>query len=138
MKINYLILGFYALLLFSCVGWPNLQAVPPSAQITSVSEIIDSSTQITKHVTSQANNAKEGVSLVRVYIGASAFGIPYDSLTLYYGELNLPSSFFCNIQHLKSQTEYTLQLIFRGIFEINGESEFEEFNVGSPRTFSTK
>ena len=130
MKFIFLIFGFF---LLGCNLINEPKVIPPSAQITNIYNITDSSAQFTVQVTQQSN-ATNGNLLISVYYGASisnldtAFNLSNDPL---------PTSISGKISNLKGQTEYTIQLYFNGTFG-GGTTYEEDFNIGSPKSFTTK
>jgi hypothetical protein len=130
MKFIFLILGFCLFFLLGCNYINEPTAIPPSAQITNIYDITDTSAQVDVQISGNTN-AQSGYLYLNVYknnvmiISSPAYSTP------------LSASYSFSISKLNEQTEYSLQLYFSGIFG-GGTSYEQDFNIGSPKSFTTK
>ena len=136
MKFNLLILVFSLILLWGCSGvFNNPVYIPPSAQITNIYNITDSSAQVDVQITEQSNAQWGGMDLFVYFYGTLPSSNYVSGIII--GNDPLPTSFSGKISNLKSQTEYSLQLYFEGQFDNNGGQIAKDFYVGTPKTFKT-
>lgn len=137
MKFSCLILGFCLTVFCGCSGlfW---EPIYPSAQITKIFNVTDTSAQINVQVTSQSNSSDNyGTNYLhlQVFLGPAVQNtILQDN---YLAEDPLPASITVRISRLSSHTEYTIQLFYSGYFIGDGGDGELSSSIGSPRTFTT-
>jgi hypothetical protein len=126
-----LIFGFFLIIFCSCNGILNgPTAIPPSAQITNIYDITDSSAQVDVQVTklSNAENGAFGLSVTSNVGSNQNFGI---------ATLPTIGNYSIKISNLTNNTIYSLQIYFEGTFG-GGTTYEEDFNIGAPKSFTTK
>ena len=126
------------LILFLIISCEQKTAIPPQAEITNIYNITDTSANVDVQVTKQSNaNGVEEMSLVIDSITKTGNKLKVEMWGLTGSTYTLNSSYSTVITNLKSKTQYYIYLNFQGIYDIGGSNATENFNIGSPKTFTT-
>lgn len=136
--INFIVFCLMILIYYSCKDNQS-SIILPQAEITNIYNITDSTAQVDIQVTQQSNAADQafGLNVDTMSLTGNLMKIQVITLTP-NGATKLNSNYSISISKLNSNKEYYISLVFAGEFTIGGESQVENYTIGTTKTFTTK
>ncbi len=138
MKSILYILYFPLLFITACSDEDS--AIPPQAEITNIYNVTDSSVNVEVIVSRQSNaEGQQTLELIIDSISESGNKMQFTKYPLTPAVNSyLKNSYTATISNLKNKTQYFIYLYFYGEFNLFGTALFENFDIGSPKTFTTQ